>query len=437
MRAVAPALALLVALLAVVAAPLRPAQSSTAAPLPTATAPAGPTLLLLGPGNAEAPLVDLIDGAHERVLVEAFALVDPAVVAALQSAERRGVDVRVMLDAHGLNVKATLAQLNSAGIRTRVPNSAYPVTHLNEVVVDASVLAVATAALTSLNLGPQGPGYMVIDRDRRDVLQGASLFYDDWLRRPVNLFGDNLIILPDQASRLADLIAGAGVRVELYTSYLSDAGVVSALRDARARGVTIRLLTPRGSNNAVLPSLAQRSQVRFRNAGAGTLAIVDRRTVLVGSMDLSTATLANNRELGVVLSGQTVVSLADTAFFTQFARGSVLAPPTPRTQHGRTVVVGALKVAVTVSPVVRLGGQAVLVVATAPGASIGISITYPKGSKPSGAATGTSGHADAHGAFIYRWFVKGKVKTGAATAHLVVRGRGSVILYTAPFTIIQ
>lgn len=406
--------------------------------MPTATPAAGPALLLVGPGTTEGSLTGLIATARQRVLVEAFALIDPNVIAALAAAERRGVDVRVMLDAHGLNVSATLAQLRSAGIRTRAPNSTYPVTHLNEVVVDASALAVSTAPITMLTLGATGRGYLVIDRDRRDVLQGASIFYDDWLRRPVNLFGDHLVVLPDQATRLADLIAMAGARVELYTSYLSDSGVVSALHDARGRGVVVRLLTPRGSNNPALLTLAQRSQVRFRDVGAGTILVVDRRTVLVGSMDLSSNTLANNRELGVILSGQSVVSLADSAFFTQFGQGAILAPPAPkRLQHGRTVVVGALTVVVTISPVVRQGGQALLVVTTAPGATVSVTMTYPRGSKPARPATAFSGRADTHGTFVYRWFVNSGIKAGGAAAHLVVRGRGSVVLYTAYLSIVR
>lgn len=437
MRRAALFAALALGLTVILAPPIPRGRAAAPAP-PTATAVPTPPLLLLGPGGTQTPLLGLIGAARTRVLVEAFALVDPTVIAALQAAERRGVDVRVMLEPRGLNVTTTLAQLKSAGIRTRVPNSAYGVTHMDEVVIDATTLAVLTTPLTALTLGPAGGSYMVVDHDRRDVLQGASIFYDDWLRRRVNLFSNNLVVLPDDAARVASLIDGAGVRVEIYTSYLSDGGVVASLRAARARGVTVRILTPRSSNNPTLPALAQRSQVRFRDAGAGTLLIVDRRTVLVGTMDLASQTLANSRELGVVLSGQTIVSLADSAFFTQFAHGAALQPATPRGfQRGRTVVVGALKVVVTVSPVVRLGGQAVLVVSTAAGARISVTVAYPPGSKPAATATGISGRADSHGAFVYRWFVAGKIKTGLASARLLIRGRGSAIIYTAHIAIVR
>src|SRR5205085_826243 len=199
---------------------------------PAPVAAAAPALQLIGPGRAEAPLVSLIDGARQRVLVEAFALSDTSVIAALQAAERRGVDVRVVLDPQGLDSAATLGALQSAGIRTRAPNPAYALTHLDEVVIDAGDVAVLTTALTA------------------------------------------------------------------------DARVIASLRAARARRVVVRVLTPPSSNNAGLLGLVGRmGQVRFRDDGAGTLLVRDRRTVLLGSMDLTSSTLTAHRDLGIVLSG--------------------------------------------------------------------------------------------------------------------------------------
>src|SRR5919198_468853 len=227
---------------------------------PAPVAAATPALQLIGPGKARGPLVSLIDGARQRVLVEAFALSDTSVIAALQAAARRGVDVRVMLDPQGLNSAATLGALQSAGVRTRAPNPAYALTHLDEVVVDARAVALLTTALTADALGPSGRGYMVIDANRLDVVQAASIFYDDWLRRAVNVSGHrNLVLLPDEAARVANMIDQAATRLEIYTSYLSDPRVIASLRSVRERGVVVRVLTPPSSNNAGLLRLVGRA----------------------------------------------------------------------------------------------------------------------------------------------------------------------------------
>jgi cardiolipin synthase A/B len=394
---------------------------------------AAPALQLIGPGGAGAPLISLIDGARERVLVEAFALSDTSVIAALQAAERRGVDVRVMLDPQGLDSAATLGALQSAGIRTRAPNPAYALTHLDEVVVDATDVAVLTTALTADALGPSGRGYMVIDGNRLDVVQAASIFYDDWLRRAVNVSDHhNLVLLPDEAARVANLIDQAGARLELYTSSLSDPGVIASLRSVRERGVVVRVLTPPSSNNAGLLGLVGRmGQVRFRDDGAGTLLVRDRRTVLLGSMDLTSSTLTAHRDLGIVLSGHAIATPVDGFFFSEFVRGSVLKLPRPRKVHrAPTVVAGALKATIDVPPVVRVGRQGVITVTTAPRNTVDVAITYAAGSKPAAGTTGARGHAGRRGRFVYRWKPAGHIRAGVAHVRVVVHGRRRVVLYT-------
>lgn len=393
---------------------------------------------VIGPGSGEGSLTALIDGARLRVLVEAFALNDGTIIGALQAARRRGVDVRVMLDPRGLQSAPTLATLQSAGILTRAPNPAYTVTHLDMVVVDAGAVAIMTTALTTDELGPLGQGYLVIDRDRLDVLQAASIFYDDWLRRAVSAFGHHLVLLPDDASSVAGLIDQAGSRLEVYSSALSDGGILAALGAARARHVVVRLLTPRRGDVAALLRLTPRGEVRFLDDGAGTILVVDRHTVLLGSMDLTPGTLSSSRELGVLLDGQALARAIDSAYFAQFARGVIPPPPAPPkrpVKHGPTVTHGRLRVSADISPLVHVDGPGVIVVSTVAGARVTISITYPAGSAPGAGATGKSGYADAAGRFVYRWIASGRLKPGQARVRIVVQGAGTAATYLTSFIV--
>jgi cardiolipin synthase A/B len=405
---------------------------------PAPVAAAAPAVQLIGPGRAGAPLVSLIDGARQRVLVEAFALSDSSVIAALQAAQRRGVDVRVMLDPRGLSSAATLRALQSAGIRTRAPNPTYALTHLDEVVVDATDVVVLTTALTADALGRSGRGYMVIDGNRPDVVQAASIFYDDWLRRAVNVSDHhNLVLLPDEAARVANLIDQAGARLELYTSDLSDPGVIASLNSVRERGVVVRVLTPPGSNNAGLRRLVGRAgQVRFRDDGAGTLLVSDRHTVLLGSMDLSASTLTAHRDLAIVLSDHSISAPVDGFFFSEFARGSVLKLPRPHKAHRAHTVAGAPKVSVDIVPsVVRVGSASAITVTTVPRARVDVAIRYPAGSKPAAGTSGARGHAGKRGLFVYRWIPAGRIRAGEARVLVVVHSRGTVARYTRRFTV--
>jgi cardiolipin synthase len=405
---------------------------------PAPAAAATPAVQLIGPGKAGAPLVSLIDGARQRVLVEAFALSDTSVIAALQAAQHRGVDVRVMLDPRGVGSATTLRALQSAGIRTRAPNPAYALTHLDEVVVDATDVAVLTTALTADALGLSGRGYMVVDGNRDDVVQAASIFYDDWLRRAANVSNHhNLVLLPDEAARVANLIDQAGTRLELYTSDLSDPGVIASLNSVREHGVVVRVLTPPSSNNAGLLHLVERAgQVHFRDDGAGTLLVSDRHTVLLGSMDLSSSTLTAHRDLGIVLSDHSISTPVDSFFFSEFARGSVLKLPRPPKAHRAHTVAGAPKVSVDiVPPAVRVGSASAITVTTEPRARVDVAIRYPAGSKPAAGTSGARGHAGKHGNFVYRWILTGYFRDGEARVLVVVHSRGTVAHYTGRFTV--
>jgi len=412
----------------------RPTPVPTAPPLavPAITLP---TLQVFGPGGVESPVQAQIDGARQRVLVEAYALDDPAVLAALRRAAQRGVDVRVMLDPRGLNTAATLSQLAGAGVRTRPPNPGY-VTHLDMVVVDTSAVTVLTSFMSAGNLGFGGHAYAVVDRDRLDALQTASLFYDDWLRRPVRLFGHNLIVLPDSVAVIAARINGAGSRVELYTSGISDPTILASLRAARARGVVARVLTKVSSNSTTLRDAVPTGQVRFRDDGGGTVLVIDRHTVLLGSMDLSATALTSNRELAVVVEGGNVASIVDRSFFTEFARGQALNPtPVTTLKRGRTVTRGNLTVQPSAPSLVRVGGEGLIVVSTAANARVNVTITYPVGSAATTPAGG--GLADRHGSFVYRWIVPNGIKSGRALARIVVRSGAQTVFSTVTFDVAQ
>ena len=394
---------------------LGPSTASAGAPRQSGQ----PAIAVAGPGNVESTVAALIATARQRVLVEAFALDDPAIVTALQQAERRGVDVRVMLDPVGLNTAGTEAALGTVGIRTRSPNPTYSVNHLDDVVIDSSAVVVLTTALVGASLSPGGTAYAAVDRIRIDVLQAASLFYDDWLRRPVTRFSHNLVILPDEASAIASLIASARLRIELYTSDLADPTLIGALDSARLAGAAVRILTPSGAGRNAILSAAGRGDVRLRDEGAGTLLVVDRRTVLLGSMDLASPTLTGHREMGIIIASTALGAALSRTFFSQFRQGAVLRPPPPpkpvrRTTRGR----GTLILRVDVSPMVKLGGEASVAITTAAGAHVVVSVRYPAGSSPAAGTLGVSGTAVAKGSFIYRWIVSGAVKTGPARVHV-------------------
>lgn len=85
--------------------------------------------LFVEPGADAKPVTSAIAAAVHSVWVEVYLLTDARVIAALEDATRRGVDVRVMLEEHpyGFDVvspQRTLQTLTTAGIQAKFASSA-------------------------------------------------------------------------------------------------------------------------------------------------------------------------------------------------------------------------------------------------------------------------------------------------------------------------
>ena len=95
------------------------------------------------PDAGEAPVLRAIKGATTSVWVEVYEMTDTTVKHALEDAANRGVDVRVLLEAHpfgGGDVQAqqTLEELAASGVHAQASNPAFTYTHAKLLLVDGA-----------------------------------------------------------------------------------------------------------------------------------------------------------------------------------------------------------------------------------------------------------------------------------------------------------
>lgn len=89
-------------------------------------------------GGSEELVLKIIHAARESVRLAAYSFTSPAVVQALITVYRRGVDVRVVVDERGNKSKSGIAALNllvNAGIQART-NRKYAIHHDKYIIVD-------------------------------------------------------------------------------------------------------------------------------------------------------------------------------------------------------------------------------------------------------------------------------------------------------------
>jgi cardiolipin synthase A/B len=155
-------IALLIVVLVVAGAALWLHQSVTSPPLaPTSVAdaprpgetPALPvTGVFIEPGDGRAPLLDEIQAARQSIDLEVYIVTDDVIVQSLEEAQRRGVDVRVILEEHpfggGGGQEEIFTRLENAGIAVRWGNPVFRFSHIKMMVIDEAVTVIMNQNLT-------------------------------------------------------------------------------------------------------------------------------------------------------------------------------------------------------------------------------------------------------------------------------------------------
>lgn len=346
-------LALLVALGALLTmTPIAPSVLSAlhharSSPAPHHTAPCVGESCALGPGLRDVqlfvepdagakPVTSAIAAATHSVWVEVYLLTDASVIAALEDARRRGVDVRVMLDEHpyGFDVvspQRTLQILATAGIQAKFANSAYTYTHTKMLIIDGATLYILTANLSQTGLGGSSLGrnreFGVIDTHGEDVAEAVAIFQADWNRTQPVLHDANMVVSPvNSRTKIMALIAGAHTSLQIEDEEMYDTSSENALIAAARRGVSVRLILPGPADiDAADVARLKAGGVQLVYVSApfihAKVIVADGRLAFVGSENFSSTSLDGNREVGLLLADTTALETITTTFARDWAVG--------------------------------------------------------------------------------------------------------------------
>ena len=268
--------------------------------------------LIVAPDDGTGGIVGAIRGARRRVLLEIYMLTDDGALDALVQAHTGGCEVRVLLEPEPYGAEsandAAFATLAEAGVDVRWATSPGGLVHEKLLVVDDRIAYVMTMNFTAAGLG-RNREYAIGDRDATDVARAEAIFNADAVGAPAaGAAGGHVLASPiDARPRLAAAIDGARASIAIEIEELSDGDMVAHLEDARARGVALDVVTPAsGVSPAMRAALG-----RLVAAGATVTAldsptihaktmVVDGAWLYVGSVNLTRASLDDNRELGVL-----------------------------------------------------------------------------------------------------------------------------------------
>jgi cardiolipin synthase A/B len=178
----------------------------------------------------------------------------------------------------------------------------------------------------------------VLDTNPTDVAAIAATFDTDYAsppsgRPPEATPAPNLIWSPMARASFLQHIDQATRSIDLTNQELKDRAVVSALDKAASRGVHCRIVMtedPAWAKSIAEVSAAGCSVHLFPNTGSGLyihqkMLLSDNTSLIIGSQNLSTTSLIENRELSLALDtaiAPQLISAVESTFEADYAAAS-------------------------------------------------------------------------------------------------------------------
>lgn len=298
----------------------RSSQGSGEALVPAGSLPPASFQGAVVPASSVAPTaVSLIDGVPARGFVdlEVYELGNPSVISALESAKRRGVVVRIILDATERESKVSGPELHSNGLAVEMMRVPGGIDHVKLLIAGSTVL------MGGVNLGT-GSSYttdMDVELPSSYLQNALSIFNTDWLAAGVDASPANGQYGPFVTGSAIEpavlgVVDAASTRSRCYVAanYLSDWTIREALVQAARRGVAVSVLlnpTAYGEGAAASALRAGGAQVEVAPPSpylhAKLLACKTTSGAwsgVVGSANFSYDGMKVNHELDLVVSGE-------------------------------------------------------------------------------------------------------------------------------------
>jgi phosphatidylserine/phosphatidylglycerophosphate/cardiolipin synthase-like enzyme len=370
-------------------------------------------------------IVAAIDEAHSSLDLSMYELSDPTIEGALVDKAKRGVDVRVILNADydGRSENATAASTLLAGSVHVVWAPSSQIFHAKYLVIDN-----ATAYIGTGNFVPSDYSitrdFWVADTQRSDVSAIVATFDDDFAHCGTTSHqSGGLVWSPGSTSALTGLIATARHTLLVENEEMDSTTVEDSLISAARRGVAVDVVMTEDPDwTAALYRLAD-GGVEVRLLSASQVYIHAKvicadctnasGTVFIGSENFSTSSLVYNRELGIVTTTPAAVRAVRAAVDADFALGTPVQPSTPPTgvvTSGHGVTITAL--ITSIAP----GSYETLRAHSAKASdSCDLAVTLPSGDSSESRGLGHA-TASAAGIVTWNWRIGTSTDPGTATA---------------------
>ena len=311
-------------------------------------------------GSSEPVIDSFINSATTTLDMTMYELNDTTAINDLIAREKAGVKVRVILDQANQSTNQTAyTDLTNAGVGVVWSSTSFTYTHQKTITVNDDESLVLSGNLTS-EYYSTSRDYGVFDSDANDVAAIEATFAADYAHTSITPSdGDNLLWSPTTAqTQLLSVINGATKTLDVQEEEFSDTAIVNAIVADAKRGVAVRLVLENESS-------AYASEISEVEAAGGKVTTYTSSTgfyihakaivadyglstakVEVGSMNMTSNSLGNNRELGIILTDTGVENVIENTFDNDFngTTANTVSVTSPGNQTSTTGTAASLQI---------------------------------------------------------------------------------------------
>ncbi len=302
-----------------------PVPVTAPSPVSHPIVPAASPTLLLEPGAGVQPWVTAIDHARTGIDLNAYLIDNTAILTALRQAGAHGVPIHVLLAPNPYGEAAAVPEERQA--LARIPDitvrnaprrfdSTYAFDHAKYLVINPG-----TAHVMAL-IGTPNFTASAFDGDNLEAAlsvagptaqNATAVFQADWTNRPAGTGPRHALVLsPGATSTWRHLLQASGP-IQMMAEEIGDDPII--LAQMAAAGPRLHLLCPVPTSSAAQARLAALAAagVKIRTLFAPYVhakVLITPQTAFFGSQNLSSVSLQDNREMGMLVNGTARTALA-------------------------------------------------------------------------------------------------------------------------------
>ena len=290
-----------------------------------------PVEIVATPEAGEAPYLTALQSAQESIDLQVYLMGYGGILDTLRAKAAAGVTVRVMLDREKIDTNQKYYDmLAAAGVQVKWSDDHFVFTHSKYFIVDDAVAVMSTGNYSKSFSIERERNHVATDRDPADLIDLRTLFDADWAGTgpSVAMPCTRMVIAPINArQRIIDLINSAEDTLEIESMHFGDPAVRAAVKARVEAGVTVRVML---ADANWIDANVYASQylkdlgvpVKWMPHLHTKMIVADGARAYVGSENLSTNSLDNNREVGVIVTEASSIAPLTTSFETDWTAGT-------------------------------------------------------------------------------------------------------------------